>query len=161
MGVRTYKDLTAKEKEPVDKFAEEWNKVIREYNPEGKYTINRESLDALGKRLEENSKKFEIRVENWVADCRHKRIIIHQKGHKFAACNRDDEDLEKVIFDMEHKTISLVVKNWTLAADAPRVADLSNAVEFFNAIHEKIEPWLAYGFSSVTPNEDRTVFEVK
>lgn len=160
MGVRTYKDLTAKEKESVDKFAEEWNKVIKEYNPEGEDSLSEEFIIACKKAHDERL-KHQIRVGEWVAECTKGRIIIHQIGHKWAACNRDDEDLEKVIFDMEHKTISLVVKNWTLAADAPRVADLSNAVEFFNAIHEKIEPWLAYGFTSVTPNEDRTVFEVK
>ena len=103
----------------------------------------------------------EIRVGKWFAHCNGKSFIISCNGMKLAA--RGDEDLEKVIFDLEKKTISVVVRNPTLHENAPRTADLSTAVEYFEKLRDDIERFMTTkkgGFSSVIPNEDRTVFTV-
>ena len=100
-------------------------------------------------------------VEKWSVICDGKNFVICNNGMKLAA--RNDEDLEKLIFDVEKKTVSAVVKNPTLHENAPRTADLSEAVEFFEKLRDDIEIVMTTkmgGFSSVIPNEDRTVFTV-
>ncbi len=74
----------------------------------------------------------------------------------------EDEDLEKIIFDVERKTVSVIVKNPTYSEEATRTVDLSNAPEFFEELRKDIEKLLTTkgSFNAVTPNADRTVFEV-
>lgn len=75
---------------------------------------------------------------------------------------KEDEGLEKVIFDTEKKTISVKVKTQTTPANAPRTVDLSDATEFFEEVRKNIENILTEkgDFEKVTPNADRTVFEI-
>lgn len=75
---------------------------------------------------------------------------------------KEDEGLEKVIFDTEKKTISVKVKTQTLSDKAPRTVDLSDATEFFEEVRKNIENILTEkgDFEKVTPNADRTVFEI-
>ena len=75
---------------------------------------------------------------------------------------RYDEDLEQIIFDVEKKTVSVKVKNPTLSDKAPRTVDLSDATDFFEELRKDLETVLTVKgtFKSVTPNADRTVFDI-
>ena len=100
-------------------------------------------------------------IGDWSATCWGKTFKVNNNGIKLVA--RDDEDLEKIIFDVEKKTVSVSVKNPTLSEKAPRIVNLSNATEFFEELRKNIETILTTKdgeFKSVTPNADRTVFEV-
>ena len=97
----------------------------------------------------------------WVASCNGKRFILNNNGMKLAV--REDEELEKIIFDVEKKTVSVRVKKPTLPTKVPRTADLSRDMEFFDELRKNIETILTTKdgeFKSVIPNEDRTEFEV-
>ena len=109
------------------------------------------------KHLEEHKPLI---VGDWGANCWGKRFKVNNKGIKLIA--KEDEDLEKIIFDVENKTVSVKVKNPTLPAKVPRTVDLSDATEFFEELRKNIETILTIKgtFTAVTPNEDRTVFEV-
>ena len=76
---------------------------------------------------------------------------------------REDENLERIVFDVEKKTVSVKVKNPTLPAKVPRIVDLSDSVEFFEELRKNIEKILIEKgeYKLVTPNADRTVFEVQ
>ena len=116
--------------------------------------------------LSEESRKYleshkPLIIGDWSATCWGKRFKVNNCGIKLIA--RDDEDLEKIIFDVEKKTVSVSVKNPTLPTKAPRIVDLSDATEFFEELRKNIETILTTKdgeFKSVTPNADRTVFEV-
>jgi len=98
---------------------------------------------------------------DWTATCNGKRFIVNNHGMKLTA--REDEGLEKVIFDTEKKTVTVKVKTPTLPENCPRVADLSEAPEFFEELRKDIETLLTTkegDFMSVIPNKDRTVFDV-
>ena len=113
------------------------------------------------KMLKENMSE-KIIVGDWAADCHNKRFKVNNNGIKL--CAKEDENLEQVIFDTEKKTVSVKVKTPTLSDKAPRTLDLSNDVEFFEALRKNIEKLLTQKngkYTSVTPNEDRTIFEVK
>ena len=99
-------------------------------------------------------------VGDWSATSHDKTFIVNNKGMKLAA--RYDEDLEQIIFDKEKKTVSVKVKNPTLSDKAPRTVDLSDATDFFEELRKDLETVLAVKgtFKSVTPNADRTVFDV-
>ena len=99
-------------------------------------------------------------VGDWSANCWGKRFKVNNNGIKLFA--KEDEDLEKIIFDVEKKTVSVIVKNPTLLAKVPRTVDLSNATEFFEELRKNIEMILMTKgtFITVAPNADRTVFEV-
>jgi hypothetical protein len=70
--------------------------------------------------------------------------------------------LEKIIFDVEKKTVSVKVKNPRLTEPRKRTVCLSDVPEFFEKLHKNIEAILTEmgTYESVTPNADRTVFEV-
>ena len=73
------------------------------------------------------------------------------------------EGLEKIVFDLEKKTVSVVIKKPTLPPNAPRILDLTEAPDFFDGLRENIETILTTQhakFKTVTPNEDRTVFTI-
>ena len=97
---------------------------------------------------------------NWTVSCNGKTFIVNNNGMKL--CARDDEDLEKIIFDADKKTVSLKVKSQTLSDKAPRIVDLNDATEFFDELRKDIEKILTEKgeFKSVTPNKDRTVFVI-
>ena len=103
-----------------------------------------------------------IRIGDFTATCSRKSFIINNHGMKLVA--RDDENLKKIIFDTEKKTVSVVVTTPTLPNNAPRIVDLSENAEFFDELRNNIEKILINktwsDFTSVIPNEDRTVFEV-
>lgn len=97
----------------------------------------------------------------WTVKCLGKTFIVNNCGMKLVA--REDEDLEKIIFDIEKKTVSVKVKNPILSEKAPRVLDLNSNIDFFEALRSNIEAILTSidsKFTVVTPNEDRTVFKV-
>lgn len=113
-------------------------------------------------RMLNENKTTKIKVGDWVADCYHKRFKVNNNGIKLWA--KEDENLEQVIFDTEKKTVSVKVKTPTLSDKAPRTLDLSNDVEFFEALRKNIEELLTQEkgkYTSVIPNEDRTIFEIK
>ena len=101
-----------------------------------------------------------LTIGDWSANCWGKRFKVNNNGIKLIA--KEDEDLEKIIFDVENKTVSVKVKNPTLPAKVPRTVDLSDAAEFFEELRKNIEMILMTNgtFTTVTPNADRTVFEV-
>ena len=98
-----------------------------------------------------------LTVGDWSASCWGKTFIVNNHGIKLIA--KEDEDLERIIFDVEKKTVSVSVKNPTLPEKAPRIVDLSEATEFFEELRKDIEKLLTIKgtFRSVTPNDDRTV----
>jgi len=110
-----------------------------------------------GYRIESNGG---FQMGNWSVTCGGKRFKLNNHGIKLIS--REDEDLEKIIFDVENKTVSVVVNNPTLPERIPRTVDLSDAPEFFEELRKDIEKILTTKgtFKSVTPNDDRTVFEV-
>ena len=113
-------------------------------------------------RMLNENKTTKIKVGDWVADCYGKTFKVNNNGIKL--CARNDENLEQVIFDTEKKTVSVKVKTPTLSDKVPRILDLSNDTEFFEELRNNIEELLTQKngkYISVTPNEDRTIFEVK
>lgn len=101
------------------------------------------------------------KVGDWTVSCSGRRFKINNNGIKLFV--REDEELEKILFDVDKKTVSVKVKNPTLSEKVPRVLDLSNDIEFFEALRKDLEMILTtkWGkFTSVIPNEDRTNFEV-
>ena len=102
-----------------------------------------------------------FQMGDWGVTCYRKTFRVNNHGIKLAAI--EDEDLEKIIFDVEKKTVSVKVKNPTLPAKVPRIVDLSDTIEFFEELRKDIENVLTTKngkFTSVTPNDDRTVFEI-
>lgn len=117
------------------------------------------------KYSEESVKYLELHkpliVGDWSASCWGKTFKVNNSGIKLVA--RDDEGLERIIFDTEKKKVSVKVKNPTLPPNAPRILDLSDAVDFFEELRKDIENILTTRdgtFQSVTPNADRTAFEI-
>ena len=82
------------------------------------------------KEKEESRIEFDdgFQIGDWGVSCMGKTLKVDNDGIKLAA--REDEDLEKVIFNVEKKTVSVIVKNPTLSEKALRIVDLSDAVEF-------------------------------
>lgn len=115
-------------------------------------------MEKKGMRVEFNDG---FQMGQWGVACWGKRFKINNNGIKLVA--REDEDLERIIFDTEKKTVSVKVKNPTLPPNAPRIVDLSDSVEFFEELRKDIENILTTRggtFQSVTPNADRTAFEI-
>lgn len=109
---------------------------------------------------------FDYVCGNWSVSCFGKHFRLNNKGLKLAV--ERGEELKKVIFDTEKKTIEVVVEN-SISPKVPRVADLSDAPEFFDEVRNGIEEILGCKssvddkpfYDNITPNEDRTVFEIK
>ena len=96
--------------------------------------------------------------EYWWAGCGGRNFIIK---YGFLAA-RGDEGLEKIIFDVEKKAVSVKVKNPRLTEPPKRIVYLSDVPELFERLRKNIEVVLTEKgtYESVTPNADRTVFEV-
>lgn len=95
----------------------------------------------------------------WSVICDAKKFQMNNSGIKLVA--RGDEGLCRVVFDVDKKKIEVIVANPTLPPKVPRVVDLSDTPVFFEEIRENLEEiLLTGGYGSVTPNEERTVFEV-
>ena len=107
---------------------------------------------------------YDFHLGNWSLHCSGKKFRLNNNGIKLYV--KEDEGLNKVVFDPEKKTVEVVVSTPTAVECTPRIADLSDSPEFFNELHEHIEEVLLakdyFGneYKSVTPNKDRTVFEV-
>ena len=97
----------------------------------------------------------------WSVACAGKEFEVYKDrvGKLIAG---EDENLEEIIFDNEKKTVSVKVKNRKLPKETPRIVDLSEAPEFFEELRKDIEMILTEKgeFGPVTPNADRTVFEI-
>ena len=104
---------------------------------------------------------FSCTVGDWSVTCSDKIFTINKHGIKLYA--HREEELSKIIFDAEKKTIRLVINNPRLTASKmPRYIDLNDAPSFFDELYENIETILLTGqYSKVTPNEDRTIFDVE
>jgi hypothetical protein len=113
--------------------------------------------------------KKEIRIDlydrfemgDWRVACAGKEFEVYKdRVRKLIA--GEDENLEKILFDKEKKTISVKVKNPILPEETPRIVDLSEAPKFFEELRKDIELILTEKgeFGPVTPNADRTIFEV-
>lgn len=100
-------------------------------------------------------------IGEWSVHSHGKLFRINNNGIKLWA--RGDEGLYKIVFDVEKKTIEVFVAKPTLPAHCPRKVSLKDAELFFNEIRNNLEDILIRknNFSSVIPNEDRTVFEVR
>ena len=64
------------------------------------------------------------------------RQEVQLNNHGIKLCAKEDEELERVIFDLDKNTVSVVVRNPTLPSHAPGVCDLSDAPEFYRAQNE-------------------------
>ena len=103
-------------------------------------------------------KRF-FRIGDWKLICIQSLFTLNNDGVKLFA--KSDEGFEKIVFDPEKKTVSVVVKNPRFPF--PRTVDLSEAPEFFDAIRANLETLMTVERSKckkVTANEDRTVFTV-
>ena len=132
-------------------------------NNELKSKITKNIMEKL--ELNEQTKKYfeqkkPLIVGNWSASCWGKRFKLNNNGIKLIA--REDENLEKIIFDMENKTVLVIVKKPILPDKAPRMTNLKDYPDFFEELQKNIEDILTKkgSFDSVKPNENRTVFEI-
>lgn len=119
-----------------------------------KMELSEESLKYLGSHKP-------LQIGDWTASCAGKTFKLNNHGIKLVA--RDDEGLEKIIFDTKNKTVSVIVKNPTLSTKAPRIVDLSDSIEFFEELRKNIEIILTSrggAYTTVISNADRTVFDV-
>lgn len=72
------------------------------------------------------------------------------------------EEPERIVFDVEKKTLSV----WVKGDSAPRTVDLSECVWFFDELRKGVDNLLMEKFNamsmfrSITANEDRTIFEL-
>ena len=100
-------------------------------------------------------------VKDWRVDCCGKTFTV-KYGIEALLAARGDEYLERILFDVEKKTVSVKVKNPKLTNPPRRTLDLSDVPDFFEGLRKDIEKILTEEgtFESVTPNADRTVFEV-
>lgn len=98
--------------------------------------------------------------ENWTISSSNKKFRINNHGIKLIA--RNDEELQQVIFDTEKKTVTVVVKNNLIPNNPPRTLDLSNDVDFFEDLRNNLEEILTIesAFNSVTPNDNRSIFQI-
>lgn len=112
----------------------------------------------------------------WQVWCPRKRLTIINRGISLATQIKNkknrikilvtsEEGLEKVIFDTDKKTVSVKLSNPRddSILNSKRTADLNGDEDFFEYLHQNLDKWMMKkgDFSLVTPNEDRTVFEVK
>ena len=93
---------------------------------------------------------FSCTMGDWNVSCHDKTFQMHNKGIKLWA--RYDEGLKRVSFDLEKKTVAVTVENPTLPSNAPRIVDLSDAVDFFEAVRNNMEKILLTGTLVSTKN---------
>lgn len=124
------------------------------------YTTNatRKEIKITSEEDDINSQHLE---EYWLAVCCGRNFIV-KYGCEALLAARGDEGLEKIIFDVEKKTVSVKVKNPRLTEPPKRTVCLSDVPEFFEKLNKNIEVILTEmgTYESVTPNADRTVFEI-
>lgn len=102
---------------------------------------------------------FSCTMDDWNVSCHDKTFQMNNKGIKL--CARHDEGLKRISFDLEKRTVAVTVENPTLPVNVPRIVDLSDAVDFFEAVRNDLEKILLTGtYSSVIPNAERTIFEI-
>lgn len=95
----------------------------------------------------------------WSIYCHCGVFQINNNGIKL--CNKREEGLNKLIFNLNDKTVECQVSNPTLPSHAPRKVDLSSAPDFFNGLLENIEEILADGhLQIISANAERTVFNI-
>lgn len=129
-----------------------------------------------GEREFKSENDYGFYFGSWHVICSSKKLIIRKEGIDLATKIRtkessfkiiaaSDEGLEKIIFDTDKKTVSVKVKNPRNGncLHLPKTVDLSEDEDFFEYLHQNLDKWMMEKgeFTSVTPNEDRTVFEVK
>jgi len=107
-----------------------------------------------------NTTCFGFTLGNWRVTATHERLVVNNHGIQLMA--KKEEGLKKVVFDTNAKSVTVVVATPTLPQDAPRTLELSNDTELFDEIRKGIENLLLkmHMADTVTPNEDRTVFEI-
>ena len=120
--------------------------------------------------LSEQTKKiFEqnepLSVGDWSASCYGYMFKMNNNGIKFLFLLY--EEVEKVVFDTDKKTVTVTVNNSMLKNNAPRTVDLSDAPEFFEEVRKNFINILTdkkfdKGFhaESVTANENMTEFKI-
>ena len=115
--------------------------------------------------MEQKEKRIDwydgFEMGDWRVACAGKEFEVFRNQVR-KLISGEDENLEKIVFDVEKKTVSVKVKNSRLPEDTPRIVDLSEAPEFFEELRKDIESVLTEtgNFGPVTPNADRTVFEI-
>ena len=99
-------------------------------------------------------------VDPWSVSCQTKTFRVNNHGIKLYA--RYDEGLKRVIFDPEKFTVEVVIATPIVPSQMPRIVDLSEGKTFFEELRNNLEEILIEGeYPKVTPNEDRTIFEVE
>ena len=130
-------------------------------------------MENTGKNIYGETVTFSHHYNGWTVHSHDKTIWIdnwEKRNPKNRLIVWGGEILEKLIFDPEKKTIEAVVSR-VEKENTPRKVDLSEVPELFNEIRDGIEEVITFKpedshttplyYESVTPNEDRTVFEVK
>ena len=130
-------------------------------------------MENTGKNIYGETVTFSHHYKGWTVHSHDKTIWIdnwEKRNPKNRLIVWGGEILEKLIFDPEKKTIEAVVSR-VEKENTPRKVDLSEVPELFNEIRDGIEEVITFKpedshttplyYESVTPNEDRTVFEVK
>lgn len=130
-------------------------------------------MENTGKNIYGEIVTFSHHYKGWTVHSHDKTIWIdnwEKRNPKNRLIVWGGEILEKLIFDPEKKTIEAVVSR-VEKENTPRKVDLSEVPELFDEIRDGIEEVITFKpedshttplyYESVTPNEDRTVFEVK
>lgn len=100
---------------------------------------------------------FKSIVGNWAINVDSLRFKFNNDGIKLVALK--EENLSKIIFDLDKMTIQVIVDTPTLNDRAPRIADVSDTPTFFNEIRDNFENIISFfNYKPFTVNEDRTVF---
>ncbi len=118
--------------------------------------------------MEENYSNIQplksFKIGAGTARCSAKRFSISNKGNNDVGCMIiPNEGMQSITFNIEKKTVTITMNNPILTNDTTATVDLSENPEFFDGLRENIENILTEGragFTTVTPNEDRTVFTI-
>ena len=103
---------------------------------------------------------FQCTMNDWTITCFNRTFKINHNGIVLIA--RNDECLKTIKFDIDNKTIELIVAKPKLPISVPRKLELKGAQKFFEEIRLNLELILMTGtFSSVKTNEERTIFEIE
>lgn len=104
-----------------------------------------------------------VKVCEWSASCWCKTFYVFNVNDGVRLFAREDEGLEKIVFDPEKKKLTVSVRNPIVSAEVQRDIDLSDAPEFFEELRKNLEAVMTSNggtYKSVTTNAARTVFEV-